>query len=194
MPFFAGIHPTLYTKLSLILSLYKVSSFVPKVEVKKTENGELSINLLFNTVDYRSDASCYGAPVLTKTKESRKSDSQFVEPESSMKQPSKYSDSDSQYVRPKYKSPSKLKRDKARLLAYRKRWSSRSEFPSKGANSSTSCITNFGLECQYSSTGYTANAADFIPNMINELIYEPTKSVIFMIYMVVGLILLLYDT
>ena len=204
---------TLYTKLSLILSLYNVSSFVPKILVEKTDDGELSITLLFKSADYRSSASCSpdGTPVLSKPEESRKSDFQIASDPTmntpmktspakttpmkttTKQQSTKNSDLDSQCVKPKYKSPSKLKRDRTRLLAYRKRWSNRSEPQSKGTNSS-SCTTNLRLVSQHSSIGYTENTADLVPNMINELIYEPTKFVIFVIYMVVGLVLLLYDT
>ena len=171
MPYFAGIHPTIYTKISLLLSLFKLQSFVPKISVTKNENDEYVMTLTFHGSNYRSprrENQMYDTPSSSSTREDSQAYFQIDNTSSKRK-----TDFTCKYFdlprKPKHKSPSKLNRDRARLQAFRERCCKRSEPPS-----AQPCSPNEDLS-----------------NLISRHIIEPIKLLMFILVFSSGFILLL---
>ena len=175
MPFFAGMNPTLYTQLSLLLSFHRLLSILPKISVKKSEiSGEIEVTMLFST-NYRSsrhggdddrkippEEKMYDTPTRS-TPCKQDLYFQIAEP-TSTKTHFK--------TKPKYKSPSRLKRDQRRLKAYKeRRWYNGSETPS--------AITK---KC---------SPTEDLSNLIHRIIIEPIKHLLFILVFCTVIMLML---
>ena len=184
MPHFAGLHPTLFTQLSLLLSFHRLLDIVPKISLRKTVNGDFEVSLLFAHTKYRSSSrsrdkqnvdsaargakpsdargkSLYDTPSLSLLQE----DSQ---PYFQIPSPSTQRSKVDLQQKPKHKSPSKLNRDRARLKAYRERHCIRLDPPSENT------MKDFSPQLCDSPKEHQLN-------LISELVIEPMKHMIFIL-------------
>ena len=179
MAFCAGMHPTLYAKICLILSLYGLLQYVPKISVTKSANGEISI-----TLTYRSAATPDGRSASIRTPKHGQP-RRHQNPEKC--QPSFQFDKSS---KKKYKPPSKRRRDANRLAAF-KRKRNRPEPPSELTKYVTACPST----TQTCLSGCPRiHKLDVIETAIQEYVINPMKAMIFIATLSVGLILLLFNT